>query len=225
MLNKIIRYIFILCAVPIIILTGSFLFPEKSYAVISVLLVIFASVPFFISFENRKTSTRTLVIIAIMTALSVAGRFIFSPIPFFKPVTALVIITAVYFGSEAGFLTGALSAVISNFYFGQGPWTPFQMFAWGIVGFIAGLLSSQILKNKIIMMLYSLLSGVIYSFVMDIWTTLWSDGYFNLARFLASSVTSAPITAIYSISNLIFLLVLLKPIGRKLDRVKIKYGI
>ncbi len=225
MLKRTFRYILILGAVPALILLGSFLFPEKSYAVISILLVIFACIPFFISFENRKTSVRTLVIIAIMTALSVAGRFIFSPIPFFKPVTAIVIITAVYFGGEAGFLTGSLSAVISNFYFGQGPWTPFQMFAWGIVGFIAGLLSNQILRRKVIMIIYSLASGVIYSFIMDLWTTLWSDGYFNLTRFLASCATSAPITIIYSVSNLIFLLILLKPIGKKLDRVKIKYGL
>lgn len=225
MLNKFIKYILTLCIAPILILLGSFLFPDKSYAVISFLLVIFACIPFFISFENKKTSSRTLVIIAVMTALSVAGRFIFSPIPFFKPVTAIVIITAVYFGSESGFLTGALSAVISNFYFGQGPWTPFQMFAWGIVGFIAGILGSQILRSKIILIIYSLISGVIYSFILDIWTTIWSDGYFNILRFLASSLTSAPVTAIYSISNVIFLLILLKPMGKKLERVKVKYGL
>lgn len=225
MVKKIVKYAVICTVIPLTIILGFCLFPDRSYAVVSLLLVIFACVPFFISFENKKSSSRTLVIIAVMTGLSVAGRFIFSPIPFFKPVTALVIITAIYLGPEAGFLTGALSAVISNFYFGQGPWTPFQMFAWGIIGFIAGLLSDKIIRSKIVMIIYALLSGVLYSFIMDVWTTLWSDGYFNLSRFIGSVISAAPVTAVYAVSNVIFLLLALKPIGKKLDRVKTKYGL
>ena len=80
-----------------------------------------------------------------MVALSVTGRFI----PFFKPVTALTVLTAVYLGGEAGFLCGALSAVISNFWFGQGPWTPFQMLAWGMIGLFAGLLASPLKRSRI----------------------------------------------------------------------------
>ncbi|MDD5796537.1 MAG: ECF transporter S component [Oscillospiraceae bacterium] len=225
MSKKIIKYIVFLCAMPLLIIGGALIFPQKSFAVVSLLTVLFACVPFFISFEYKKSSSRTLVIIAVMTALSVAGRFVFSPIPFFKPVTTIVIITALYMGEEAGFLTGALSAVISNFYFGQGPWTPFQMFAWGIVGFTAGILRKRILQSKIIMTIYALLSGILYSFIMDIWTTLWADGYFNISRFFASIATAAPVTAIYAVSNVIFLLLLAKPIGKKLDRIKTKYGL
>lgn len=223
--RKILKYSITLLIIPLLIIGGVCLFPDKSYAVVSLLLVLFACVPFFISFENKKSSSRTIVIIAVMTALSVAGRFIFSPIPFFKPVTALVIITAIYLGAEAGFLTGALSAVVSNFYFGQGPWTPFQMFAWGIVGFIAGLLSNQIIRSKIVMIIYALLSGVVYSLILDVWTTVWADGFFNFSRFIAAVVSAAPVTAIYAASNVVFLLLLCKPIGKKLERVKIKYGL
>jgi len=60
---------------------------------------------------------------------------------------------------------------------------------------------------------------------MDIWTTLWADGGFNIARYLASAVTALPITATYAISNIIFLLLLSKPFGRKLNRLKTKYGL
>ena len=102
----------------------------------------------FISFEKGKNDARRIVIIAVMTALSVAGRFVFAPIPFFKPVTAIVIITAIYLGSEAGFITGAFSAVVSNFYFGQGPWTPFQMLAWGLIGFLAACLLKNLLRVR-----------------------------------------------------------------------------
>lgn len=225
MTGKIIKITTVCALIPLTIILGAFIFPEKSYALVSLLLTLFACVPFFAAFESKKTATRTLVIVAVMTALSVVGRFVFAPLPFFKPVTAIVIITGVYMGAESGFLVGALSAVISNFYFGQGPWTPFQMFAWGIIGFIAGLLSNQIVRSKIVMSIYGLLSGALYSVIMDLWTTLWADGAFNFSRFFASVASAAPITAVYAVSNVIFLLPLAKPIGKKLDRIKTKYGL
>lgn len=225
MLKKYAPYIIILLIAPVIIFAGAFLFPQKSYVAVSFLLATLACIPFFISFENKNTTTKRIVIIAVMTALSVAGRFIFAPIAFFKPITALVIITAVYLGKDAGFLTGALSALISNFYFGQGPWTPFQMFAWGIIGFIAGILSNQILRCKVVMIIYAILSGVLYSFILDIWSTMWIDGSLSLTRFIVTTATSLPITAVYAVSNVIFLLLLLKPIGKKLERIKTKYGL
>ncbi|MDE6030210.1 MAG: ECF transporter S component, partial [Oscillospiraceae bacterium] len=81
-------------------------------------------VPFFLAFENRAPSARELVLAAVMTAFSAAGRFIFAPIPFFKPVSAIVTIAAMYFGGQAGFMIGALSALIYNIYFVKGAWTP-----------------------------------------------------------------------------------------------------
>src|SRR5690625_3847939 len=111
-----------------------------------------------------------MVVIAVMIALAVVGRFLFLAIPGFKPVTAIVIITAVYFGAEAGFLVGALSALISNLYFGQGPWTPFQMFAWGAIGLIAGLpfIRIYLMRSKWLIMLFGAFSGVLFSLLMDI---------------------------------------------------------
>lgn len=222
---KIIKIITVCAVMPLIIIPGALIFPDKSYSVVSLLTVLLACVPFFAAFENKKAATGNLVIVAAMTALSVAGRFIFAPLPFFKPVTAIVIITAVYMGSESGFLVGALSAVISNFYFGQGPWTPFQMFSWGIIGFVAGLLSKRITAGKAFAVVYGMLSGAAYSLLMDVWTTLWTDGYFNISRFAAAVISAAPVTAVYGISNAVFLLLLAKPIGKKLDRVKTKYGL
>ena len=166
-----------------------------------------------------------MVLLACMPSLSVLGRILFAMIPAFKPVTAMVVITAMYFGSEAGFLTGALSAVISNFYFGQGPWTPFQMFSWGILGFIAGLLAAPLKKSRIALTLYAVLSGVLYSFLMDIWTVLWADGAFNISRYLAAVLSAAPFTAIYAVSNTVFLLLFARPIGKILDRLKTKYAL
>lgn len=207
------------------VIAGAVLFSEKMYAWISLCVVFLSCIPFFLAFEKRETSVRRLVLIAAMTALSVIGRIIFTPLPGFKPVTAFVVLTAMYFGPQAGFMTGALSAVISNFYFGQGPWTPFQMFSWGIIGFIAGLLSGQLKKNKVILCIYAVFSGVMYSMLMDIWTVLWADGYFNISRYLAAVVSAVQFTIIYAVSNVVFLLLFSKPIGKMLDRIKEKYNL
>ena len=223
--KKVIKYFCVFLVAPLIVLCGVFFLGDRKYAFVSLALSVVACIPFFVSFEKGKNDARRIVIIAVMTALSVAGRFVFAPIPFFKPVTAIVIITAIYLGAEAGFITGAFSAVVSNFYFGQGPWTPFQMFAWGLIGFLAGLLAKRLLESKVLLIIFGALSGVVFSFIMDVWTPLWADGTFNIARFIASITTAAPFTVVYMVSNVIFLLLLTKPIGRKLQRLKTKYGI
>ena len=216
----------ILCLlIPIVVIGGSLLFHEKQYAWISLCVTILACVPFFLHFEKKETNTKRLILIAAMVALSVVGRILFTPLPGFKPVTAMVVITAMYFGGEAGFMTGALSAVISNFSFGQGPWTPFQMFSWGMIGLIAGLLAKPLKENKIVLTVYAVISGVLYSLLMDIWTVLWTDGYFNFSRYLAAIISATQFTVIYAVSNVIFLLLFAKPIGKILERVKNKYAL
>ena len=82
-------------------------------------------------------------------------------------------------GSESGFLVGAMSALVTNFYFGQGPWTPFQMFAWGMIGLIAGYLGDPLRRSRIALAVYGAFSGIAYSMIMDIWTVLWYGEGFN----------------------------------------------
>ena len=128
-----------------------------------------------------------------------------------------------YFGGEAGFMTGALSAVISNFWFGQGPWTPFQMVSWGLIGFIAGLLASLLRRSSILLAVYGLFSGALFSLLMDTWTVLWQDGYFNL--YWGYVLSSLPWMAVYALSNVIFLLLFTPLVGKVLERIKTKYGL
>lgn len=210
--------------VPLVVYLGAKIFKEKQYAWISLCVAILACVPFFIRFESRDNDVRRLVLIAVMVTLSVVGRFVFAPVPGFKPVTAMVAVTAMYFGSEAGFMTGALTAVISNFYFGQGPWTPFQMFAWGIIGFVIGLIAEPLKRSTFLLVLSGIIAGVAFSLLMDVWSTLNADGTFNIMRYFSFVVSSLQFMAIYAVSNVIFLLVLSKPIGKIFERVKVKYG-
>jgi len=135
------------------------------------------------------------------------------------------VITALYLGSEAGFMVGAFSALLSNFYFGQGPWTPFQMLAWGLIGLIAGFLAKPLKKSKIFLLIFGVLSGVAFSMVMDVWTVLWYSGGFDPALYFAAWISSLPHMTLYAASNFLFLFFLAKPFGDKLQRIKIKYGI
>lgn len=225
MRRKLIKYSLLLIGIPLVLFLSGTVFHDKQYAFLSLITVIVSCIPFFMSFEKKSHNTHKLVIIAVMVAMSVAGRFIFAVIPGFKPVTAIVVITAMYFGSEAGFLTGALSALISNFYFGQGPWTPFQMFTWGIIGLFAGILAGKLKSNRFLLSVYGILAGIVFSLMMDVWTVLWYQNGFLLSMYLAAILAAVPYTAIYAVSNVIFLLLLEKPIGKKLSRIKLKYGI
>lgn len=224
-MKKWITYGILCILIPAVVLCGAMLFEDRQYAWISLCVTVLSCIPLMFTFEKGRSDTKKLILIAVMTALSVVGRILFAPIPGFKPVTAVVVITAMYFGSEAGFITGAFSALISNFYFGQGPWTPFQMFAWGLIGLLAGLFAKPLKQHKAVLLLYGTFSGVLFSLLMDVWTVLWADGTFNLSRYAAAIIAAAPYTAEYAVSNVVFLFVLSKPIGKILDRIKTKYGI
>ena len=223
-MKKWLSYAIVCIVIPCLILLGVFL-GEQTYAFISMCVMILSCLPFFIRFEQRASDTKLLVTVAVTASLTVLGRIIFAAIPGVKPITALVIIAAIYFGSETGFMIGSVSAVISNFYFGQGAWTPFQMFTWGFIGFTAGLLSQTLKKSRILLSVYGIVSGIAFSLIMDVWTVLWADGAFNAERYIAAIVSSTPVMVIYAVSNVVFLLILLKPIGRILERLKTKYGI
>jgi energy-coupling factor transport system substrate-specific component len=207
--------------IPAVTLLGTVAFDEKKHIIIALAVALLALLLFAAGFEKKSTGTRRMVIVAVMTALCFAGRFI----PFLKPIAALTIITALYLGGEAGFLVGALSAVLSNFYFGQGPWTAFQMLSWGLIGLFAGIFSEKLLKSRTLLLIYGAMTGIAYSFIMDIWTVLWYNQGFNIKLYAAALVSAIPYTVSYAVSNVLFLYLLAPPFGEKLQRIKIKYGV
>ena len=218
--------VFLKYAIPFVLIpaasvAGVLLFDEKRHILVSLAVAVFALLLFITGFEKKITGSRRMVLVAVMTAISVLGRFI----PFFKPITAITVITAMYLGSEAGFLVGALSALISNFYFGQGPWTAFQMLAWGLIGWFAGLFAEKLKRSRILLLAYGVISGVAFSFIMDIWTVLWYNAGFDMNLYIAAITAAIPHTILYAVSNFVFLYVLAGPFGEKLERIKIKYGV
>lgn len=219
--RTVLRYLIPFVLIPGLVISGAVLFDRQRYLILSLGIAVLALLLFMSGVEKRNIGSRRMVLTAIMTALAVVGRFI----PFFKPITAIIVITAMYLGAEAGFLCGAMSVLISNIYFGQGPWTPFQMLGFGLIGLFAGYLSRPLIRSRILLLGYGVLAGSAYSMIMDVWTVLWYSGSFNGRLYLAAILSALPFTAMYAASNFIFLLLLAKPVGAKLARVKLKYGV
>ncbi len=219
--RDVLRVILPFVVMPALVLLSAMLPDGRRHLIVSLGMACMALLFFLTGFEKRKTGGRRMVIVSVMTALCIVGRFI----PLFKPVTALTIVTAMYLGGEAGFLTGALSAALSNFYFGQGPWTPFQMLAWGFIGLMAGWLATSLKKHRALLLIFSVTAGVVYSLIMDVWNVLWYAGGLDWSLYAASVATALPHTILYAASNFVFLFFLARPFGEKLERVKVKYGV
>ncbi|MCR5086381.1 MAG: ECF transporter S component [Lachnospiraceae bacterium] len=211
--------------IPLIVLGGAVLFREQHYAWITLCVAVLTCLPIWCDFERRETGSAELMVLSVLISLSVAGRFLFAWLPGFKPVTAITVISAMWLGAEPGFVVGSLTALLSNFYFGQGPWTPFQMFSWGLIGGLAGLLAKPLRRHRLLLCIYGVLAGFFYSLVMDLWSTFWMGGGLSLSRYLALIGAALPITIEYAVSNVIFLLALAGPIGEKLDRLRVRYGL
>lgn len=224
--QQLFSFVVIVMVLPILFYAGLQVLGDRKYYVLSLGIIVIAFIPFFVQLERKKPNARELVVIAVMSALSIAGRILFMMLPGFKPVTALTAITGFALGAEAGFLTGALTAFASNMYFGQGPWTPFQMMTWGLIGYIAGLLGQTTIMHKWwALLIFSIFAGIFFSMGMDLWSAMSATGLFDWAVFKAAIITALPFTAIYIVSNVLFLWVLYKPITEKLLRIKKKYGL
>ena len=165
--KKLVSGLIYLFVIPLVCFGGIMFFRERFYSFVTAALAILTVAGYFLHFEKKHSDSTQLVIIAAMTALSVFGRIVFSFLPGFKPCTAIVIITALYMGRESGFMTGAMTALISNFYFGQGAWTPFQMLVWGLTGYFAGMLADKLIKSKPLLVTFGIISGAAFSLLMD----------------------------------------------------------
>lgn len=202
---------------------------SKRYMTMSLLILFFSMLPFFMVFEGRKPQARELIVLAVLIALADAGRAAFFMLPFFKPMTAIVIISAVCLGPEAGFLVGSMTALSSNMLFGQGLWTPWQMFAFGIIGFLAGILfkKGMLKATKLKLCIFGFLSCIfIYGFIMNTYVPLsMNQTSLTLATFIPYYVSGLPVDLVHASATAFFLFFIAKPMIEKLERIKVKYGL
>lgn len=213
--------------IPLTILAGVFLLGDRKYYFISLLVILETLLPFALIFEGRRPKARELVILAVLCALGVAGRAAFAALPGFKPVLAVVILTGAAFSGESGFLVGAMTMLSSNVLFGQGPWTPWQMFAMGLCGFLAGILYRKGLLSggRVSLSVYGILAALLYGAIMNPATVLIYQSAPNIGMFLTAYLTGLPIDLLHAAATAFFLWVLGEPVLDKLERVKRKYGL
>ena len=201
---------------------------SRFYYGVGLLIILISFVVFALGFEKRKPRAREIVMLVCMISFAVIWRVIFYMTPQVKPCAAIIIITGIALGKKAGFLTGAMTAFVSNFFMGQGPWTPWQMFSFGIIGFLAGILYQKgILKaRKRDLCIYGFLSVVlIYGGIMNPASILMSYGYITPASLVAFYISGIPVDLVHALSTVIFLWFLSRPLLEKLERIKKKYGL
>ncbi|MBQ2615071.1 MAG: ATP-binding cassette domain-containing protein [Clostridia bacterium] len=218
----------ILLFVPLTIYIGIFFLGDRKYYLISLLIILEIIIPFCMVFEARKPRARELIVISVLSALAVAGRAAFQILPHFNPVVALVIIAGVCFGGETGFLVGAVVGFVSNFFLGQGPWTPWQMFALGIVGFIAGILFRKgfLRKTKASLCLFGFFATLlIYGGIMNPASVIMWQDKITWEMIGLAYVMGLPFDSIHALSTAFFLWFLSEPMIDKLERTKEKYGL
>ena len=217
-----------LLLVPLTIFTVIVYFGKKSYGVVSILVLLECMAPFALIFEGRKPKARELVLIAALCALAVAGRAALFMLPGFKPVAALVILSGVAFGGETGFLVGAMSMLTSNVLFGQGPWTPFQMFAMGLIGFLAGVSFQKGLlrAGRAPLAIFGAVSVVlVYGGIMNPASAILYQPNLSLSVLKAYYLTGFPFDLVHAAATALFLWFGAEPMLEKLERVKRKYGL
>lgn len=218
----------ILLLIPLTLFIGIYYLGGRKYYFIALLILLETMLPFFIVFEGRKPQARELVIIAVLCALGVAGRAAFFMLPQFKPVMAITIIAGVALGAESGFLVGSMTMLISNIMFSQGPWTPWQMFAMGIVGFLAGVLyrRGRLRRSRVSLCVFGALCAVIvYGGIVNPAAALIWSHTLNWETVLAYYITGFPMDCIHAAATWIILWFTAEPMLEKLDRIKTKYGL
>lgn len=214
--------------IPLTVWLGIRVLGDRKYMFISILILIYSMCPFFITFEGRKPSAREIMLIAVWAALTAAARAVFYMVPNFKPVSAMVIIGGVTMGAESGFLIGCISLLVSNFIYGQGPWTPWQMVVYGLMGFLAGLLFQKgiIKRSRLSLCLYGFLAVIfIYGGIMDPASIIMYSSQITWQGILAAYITGAPVNLVQAIATVLFLWLGAKPLIEKVERVQVKWGL
>lgn len=201
---------------------------QDAYLVLSFGLVVIVILFFFIRFETRKVEAREIVILAVLASIAAVGRIPFASIPSVQPTTFVIMIAGFVFGAESGFIIGAVAALASNMVLGQGPWTPWQMVAWGLVGLTAGMLrNTRLMKWNWGRIVFGAVWGYLFGWIMNVWGFLALTQTGNpptLASVFLYFAASASFDSMHAASNVFFLLVFGNIWIKILTRFKRKYG-
>ena len=198
-----------------------------NYYISSIVVLVLSMLPLFAAFEAKSLTARDLTLSATLIALAVVGRAAFYLIPQVKPIAAIVIASAVCLGSQRGYIIGAFSAFVSNFIFGQGIWTPFQMVALGTVGLLAGLVFQRLKVNRYTLSVVGFfLASFVYGIIVDMSTVLSVYGNnITLKGALSVYASGAVFNLVFGVSTAVFLFLFGMPFITKIERISTKYAI
>lgn len=212
-----------LIAVPLVLITCAY-FQWKQSALLTLGVVIAALLVFFAGYERSKPGLRQIMPAVVLASLAAAGRVLFMAVPSVQPVSAICIVAGVVFGRRSGFMVGALAALVSNFFLGQGAWTPWQMYAWGMMGYFAGVLVDQgFFERKAVPYLYSFLAPLAYGFLLNTWFLV---GFVNPLTWQSATLAYTAgftLDVVHAVSTVIFFTIIYLPWRKKLERIKRKY--
>ena len=231
--NKVWRYIEgpVLSLVPVVMAALSLAGSAQS-ALLMLLVVALVLALFFAGYEASRPALRQIMPALVLAALAAAGRILFGPIPDFKPVSAIAIIAGASLGRRNGFMVGALAALTSNFVFGQGMWTPWQMYAWGVVGYLGGMLADAGAFDRAdgrvrmpALLAYGFASGLIYGVIINAYDVIGFVQPLTVAGAIVRVSAAVPFDLMHSFATCVFLAALYAPWRRRIDRVVRKYDL
>ena len=202
----------VVLALIVFIAAGAFITPAidlpwtgfLNWGVLAAILALLVCVALFFEFETTATSSKEIALVAMLGTISAVLRVPFAAIPNVQPCTYLIICSGYVFGPVAGFTVGAMTALVSNFFLGHGPWTLYQMIAWGFAGLSAGYLS-KLRLNRPLLIVFGLLWGYLYGLITNIW--FWTTFVYplTLQTFILTQVNTIWFDTFHAIGNAIFL--------------------
>jgi energy-coupling factor transport system substrate-specific component len=196
---------------------------KSNWSLLSAAIVCVAILFLYWGFEKSRASTREIAVIAVLGAIAAVGRVSLAALPNIQPVTFLVIVSGYVFGARTGFMVGSTAALASNFFLGQGPWTPWQMFAWGLAGSSAAYFRAAFPgAGKWAMIVFQFTWGYLFGCIMNVWT--WMAFIYPLSwqSFLATYAASIWFDTFHAAGNVLFYLFFGAGVIKVLQRVKKK---
>ena len=215
-----------LAAVPLSMAACTILGIEAT-AGLTMLVALLALLLVFAGYEASRPALRQVMPTVVLASLAAAGRVLFAPLPDVKPVSAIAIVAGSLLGRRNGFMVGALAALISNAFFGQGAWTPWQMYAWGLVGYLAGVLADAgaLRRHRWALLAYGFASALLYGAILNGWYVLGFVRPLTAAGVLAGYAAAAPWDVVHGLATVGFLALIWLPWGRSIRRVVAKYDL
>lgn len=194
-----------------------------NWALLSVVIMALALLAFFRRFETTGATAKEIALIATLASLAAISRIPFAVLPGVQPTTFMVMLAGYVFGPQTGFMVGAIAALVSNFFLGQGPWTPWQMFGWGLCGLSAGLLAGR--QKEFSLGIFAFLAGLwgyLFGWIMNVWH--WVAFYYplTLETFIAAYLASFAFDTFHAVGNVVFAVLLGKSFYQILSRFKKK---